>query len=88
MKPPIFAQLHADLAVIALTAIVIQAAVFVAIEWLRVPQYDFITPGFRYGVIAIMALMVLVARRFERRAANDPNDPNDRINTMDSRPRY
>jgi hypothetical protein len=82
MKPPIFAQLRADLAVIALTAMVIQAAVFVAIEWLRVPQYDFATPGFRYGVIAVVALMVLVARRFERRAMNDPMD------AMDSHPRY
>jgi hypothetical protein len=69
MKPPIFAQLRADLVVIAMTAMVIQAAVFVAIEWLRVPQRDFATPGFRYGVIAVVAVMVLVARWFERRAA-------------------
>ncbi|POR47491.1 hypothetical protein B0G62_11882 [Paraburkholderia eburnea] len=82
MKPPIFAQLHADLAVIAATAIVIQAAVFISIEWLRVPQHDFATPGFRYGVIAVVALMVLVARWFERRAAMDT------IDAMDSRPRW
>jgi hypothetical protein len=79
MKPPIVTQLHADLAVIAVTAMVIQAAVFIAIEWLRVPQHDFSTPGFRYGVIAVVALMVLVARRLERRATLD---------AMDSRPRW
>ncbi|MBN3857157.1 hypothetical protein G3N59_27615 [Paraburkholderia sp. Ac-20340] len=69
MKPLIFAQLRADLVVIAMTAMVIQAAVFVAIEWLRVPQHVFATPGFRYGVIAAVAVMVLVSRWFERRAA-------------------
>ncbi|WP_322047602.1 hypothetical protein [Paraburkholderia sp. J67] len=74
MKPPIFSQLHADLAVIAMTAMVIQAAVFVSIEWLRVPLHSFATPGFRYGVIAVVALMVLIARWFERRAALDAMD--------------
>ncbi|WP_321846580.1 hypothetical protein [Paraburkholderia bannensis] len=82
MKPPIFAQLHADLAVIAVTAMVIQAAVFVSIEWLRVPQHDFATPGFRYGVIAVVALMVLVARRVERHAHTDT------IDAMESRSRW
>jgi hypothetical protein len=63
MKPPIFAQLHADLLVIALTAMVIQAVVFIAIEVLHVPQISFATPDFRYGVIGIVAAAVFAVRR-------------------------
>lgn len=69
MKPPPFARLRADLVVIALTTMFIQAVVFVAIVVLRVPQVSFATPGFRLGVIGIVAATVLAVRWVERRAA-------------------
>ncbi|MFD1561674.1 hypothetical protein ACFSHT_39500 [Paraburkholderia silviterrae] len=71
MKPPIFAQLRADLIVIALTTMFIQAVVFVAIVVLCVPATSFATPGFRLGVIGIVSATVLAVRWIERRAALD-----------------
>ena len=71
MKPTTFARLRADLLVIALTTMFIQAVVFVAIVVLRVPESSFETPGFRLGVVGIVAATVLAVRRIERRAALD-----------------
>lgn len=75
MKPPLFApiftQLRADLLVIALTTMFIQAVVFIAIVVLRVPEHAFTTLGFRLGVIGVVSTTVLVARWIERRAALD-----------------
>ena len=71
MKPTTFARLRADLLVIALTTMFIQAVAFVAIVVLRVPEISFETPGFRLGVIAIVAATVLAVRWIERRAALD-----------------
>ncbi|MDR3098766.1 MAG: hypothetical protein LBV73_17050 [Paraburkholderia sp.] len=71
MKPPPLARLRADLLVIALAAMFIQAVVFVAIVVLRVPEISFETQGFRLGVIGIVAATVLAVRWIERRAALD-----------------
>jgi len=71
MKPPPFARLRADLVVIALTTMFIQAVVFVAIVVLRVPEASFATPGFRLGVIGIVAATVFAVRWIERRAELD-----------------
>ncbi|HKT95065.1 MAG TPA: hypothetical protein VJS30_00840 [Paraburkholderia sp.] len=71
MKPPPFARLRADLLVIALTTMFIQAVVFVAVVVLRVSEVSFATPGFRLGVIGIVVATVLAVRWVERRAALD-----------------
>ncbi|QBR02804.1 hypothetical protein [Paraburkholderia pallida] len=71
MKPPSFARLRADLLVIALTTMFIQAVVFVAIVVLRVPAISFATLDFRLGVIALVSAAVLAVRWIERRAALD-----------------
>lgn len=71
MKPPPFARLRTDLIVVALTTMFIQAVVFIAIVVLRVPEISFATPGFRLGVIGIVAATVFAVRWFERRAALD-----------------
>lgn len=71
MKPPIFARLRTDLLVIALVTMFIQAAVFVAIVVLRVPEMSFATPEFRLGVVGIVIATVFAARWIERRATLD-----------------
>ncbi|WP_213308516.1 hypothetical protein [Paraburkholderia sacchari] len=75
MKPPpsaaFFAQLRADLFVIALVTMFIQAAVFVAIVVLRVPEMSFATPEFRLGVVGIAIATVFAVRWIERRATLD-----------------
>ncbi|MFX1677102.1 hypothetical protein PWR63_33550 [Paraburkholderia sp. A2WS-5] len=75
MKPlpsaPFLARLRADLFVIALVTMFIQAAVFVAIVVLRVPEMSFATPEFRLGVVGIAAATVFAVRWIARRATLD-----------------
>ncbi|MFC4708437.1 hypothetical protein [Paraburkholderia caffeinitolerans] len=49
----------------------IQAAVFVAMVVLRVPEISFATPEFRLGVVGIAIATVFAVRWIERRAAHD-----------------
>lgn len=66
MKPPTV-RLHAYLFVASLSAIVIQAAVFISIMLLHVPERAFESLPFRAAVLAVTACAMLVVR-WRRRA--------------------
>ncbi|CAG9264033.1 hypothetical protein [Paraburkholderia unamae] len=63
------ARLHAYLFVAALSAILIQAAVFVSIMLLHVPERDFESQPFRAAVLVAVGVAMLVVRRQGRRDA-------------------
>ncbi len=75
MKPPPD-RLQAYLFVASLSALVIQAAVFVAILLLHVPERAFESSAFRVAVLAATGCALVVVRRQARRATREAGSRN------------
>ncbi|WP_322015695.1 hypothetical protein [Paraburkholderia sp. J12] len=71
MKPPLIEQLRTYLQLAALSAILIQAVVFIAILVLQVPQAVFTSAPFRVGAAVAVALSVYAMRGLARDAFRD-----------------
>jgi hypothetical protein len=71
MKPPLIEQLRAYLQLAALSAILIQAVVFIAIVVLQVPQAVFTSALFRIGAALAIAVSVYAMRGLARDAFRD-----------------